>query len=191
MQSIDTHQLRFEIYQLVDAISPLDQLEKEHISFSKTWIQTGVEIFRITKPAVPDIHLVCYFVLIDQNTNQVLLTDHKKSGLWLPSGGHVEVNEHPAETVKRELLEELGIEADFLFKMPIFLTVTKTVGLTDVHTDVSFWYILKGNSSMLIDYDKGEFHQIEWFGLGDIPYNRTDPHMQRFMQKLVSLKALY
>jgi len=44
---------------------------------------------------------------------------------------------------------------------------------------------------MLIDYDKGEFHQIEWFGLGDIPYTRTDPHMHRFIQKLVSLKALY
>ncbi|MFI5343447.1 MAG: NUDIX domain-containing protein [Chlamydiales bacterium] len=38
------------------------------------------------------------------------LVDHKKANLWLPAGGHVEPNEHPRETVKREILEELSIQ---------------------------------------------------------------------------------
>ncbi|MEE3919135.1 NUDIX domain-containing protein [Micromonospora sp. BRA006-A] len=31
--------------------------------------------------------------------------------MWLPSGGHVEPGEHPADTVRRELREELGVAA--------------------------------------------------------------------------------
>ena len=142
------------------------------------------------EPATPETHLVSYFILVDQEQNKVLLTDHKKSGLWLPAGGHVELNEHPKETVKREILEELGIQADFLSHDPLFLTVTKTVGETAGHTDVSFWYVLRGNASDALSYDKEEFHQIRWFLPTEIPYPRTDPHMSRLMQKLSSLTVL-
>ena len=39
----------------------------------------------------------------------VLLVNHINAGLWLPPGGHVEPDEHPAQTASREALEELGI----------------------------------------------------------------------------------
>ena len=99
------------IYELVSSIQPLDPLEEEHITFTLNWIKCAPQIFRIEKPAIPNIHLVSYFVLIDQERTQILLGDHKKSGLWLPAGGHVELDEHPAETVKREAKEELSIIA--------------------------------------------------------------------------------
>ncbi|MEU4312510.1 NUDIX domain-containing protein [Nocardia sp. NPDC024068] len=35
-----------------------------------------------------------------------------KAGLWLPPGGHVEPDEHPARTACREVAEELGITVD-------------------------------------------------------------------------------
>ncbi len=183
--------IRSEILRVVRAIRPLDDQETEHVSFVDKWIESGAEIFRITKPATPDTHLVSYFILVDQAQNKVLLTDHKKSGLWLPAGGHVELNEHPKETVQREILEELGIRADFLSEDPLFLTVTKTVGETAGHTDVSLWYVLKGNAFDNLNYDNQEFHQIRWFLPTEIPYPRTDPHMSRLMQKLNSLKVLH
>ena len=181
---MSTVNIRSEIHQIVSAIRPLDSLEDQHIRFVLEWIESGNEIFRIEKPATPDTHLVSYFVVVDQNTNQILLTDHKKSGLWLPPGGHVEINEHPIETVKREAKEELGIEAEFLFDEPIFLTVTKTVGQTAGHADVSLWYVLKGNSHTSIDYEKEEFNGVRWFGFDELPYDRSDPHMGRFIAKL-------
>jgi 8-oxo-dGTP pyrophosphatase MutT (NUDIX family) len=62
----------------------------------------------------------------------VLLGDHVKSGLWLPSGGHVEHGEDPRDTVDREAFEELGIRARFHDRLgagrPFFLTVTPTLG---------------------------------------------------------------
>ena len=185
-----THPIRNEIHRLVSAIEPFDDEEANHIEFVKKWIESGAEIFRIEKPAIPNIHLVSYFVLVDQNENKVLLTDHKKSGLWLPAGGHVEPNEHPQETVKREIVEELGIEAEFLLLNPFFLTLAKTVGSTAGHTDISLWYLVKGKASDSLEYDEREFNQIEWFSPHDIPYSRTDPHMSRFMQKLQLFKIL-
>ncbi len=181
---MSTVNIRSAIQQIVSAIRSLDRLEDQHIRFVLDWIESGNEIFRIEKPATPDTHLVSYFVVVDQNTNQILLTDHKKSELWLPPGGHVEINEHPIETVKREAKEELGIEAEFLFDEPIFLTVTKTVGQTSGHTDVSLWYVLKGNSYNPIDYEKEEFKGVHWFSFDELPYDRSDPHLGRFIEKL-------
>lgn len=185
--------LREEILAEMASILPVDLLEKEHLDFVKAWIASGAEIFRIEKPDVPNIHLVSYFIVIDPDTNSLLLVDHKIAELWLPSGGHVEPNEHPKETVKREIQEELGIEAEFLFENPLFLTVTKTVGNVTPHTDVSLWYVLKGKRDQMLKFNSEEFHQIKWFHLDEIPYERTDPHMRRFVakviEKIVNLKS--
>lgn len=176
--------IRSSILEMVAQMNPYDPLEQEHLDFVRDWIASGVEIFRIAKPATPNIHLVSYFSVIDQETGQYLLVDHKKAELWVSAGGHVEVNEHPKETVKREVVEELGIEADFLFEEPVFLTVAKTVGNTVPHIDVSFWYLLKGSSRTHLNYDKNEFHRIRWFDPEEIPFEKADPHLKRFIDKI-------
>ncbi len=111
---------RSAIKGMVLSIEPLDQIEKEHVEFILDWLNSPCQIFRTAKPATPDPHLVSYFVVIDRDANKILLVDHKKAELWLPPGGHVEVDEHPMETVKREAKEELQLEAKFVFNNPIF-----------------------------------------------------------------------
>src|SRR5579872_23523 len=118
--------IRSQIRSLASQIPPLDEEETRHIAFVEKWIDSGAGIFRIAKPATPNPHLVAYFLLIDPQKQQLLLVDHKKANLWLPAGGHVELNEHPKETVSREIQEELGVRADFLLETPLFLTVTET-----------------------------------------------------------------
>ena len=113
-----------------------------------------------------------------------MLVDHKKALLWLPSGGHVEIDEDPKTTVERECLEELGVRADFWAPDPLFITSTLTVGLTAGHTDVSLWYVLKGDSHATYQFDEEEFNKVRWFRLDDIPYEKSDPHMRRFIEKL-------
>lgn len=176
--------MRTIISTLVQGIEAYDALEREHIAATLAWIASGAPLFRLRKPDLPPQHLVSYFVLVDQAAQKLLLVDHKVAGLWLPSGGHVEPDEHPRITVRRELSEELGIEASFLFTDPLFLTVTRTVGLTAEHTDVSFWYVLCGDSKQEFIYDAAEFHGIRWFAFDAIPYERADPHMRRFTAKL-------
>ena len=43
-----------------------------------------------------------------------LLHWHRKVGLWLPPGGHIEPNEDPMQAARREALEETGIVVKIL-----------------------------------------------------------------------------
>jgi 8-oxo-dGTP pyrophosphatase MutT (NUDIX family) len=175
---------RSEIADIVAYISPFDDLEHQHIQETLSWIESGNPLFRLEKPNVPPKHLVSYFILLDEEARKVLLVDHRQAQLWLPPGGHVEVGEHPREAVVRECLEELGTEADFWSEDPVFLTSTLTVGLTAGHTDVSLWYVLKGDHYATYSFDGQEFTNIKWFHFNEIPYARSDPYMQRFIHKL-------
>lgn len=173
------------IIQEINSIDPCDPLESQHIQETLKWIQSGASIFRIQKPDIPPKHLVSYFVLVDILKQELLLVDHKMAQLWLPAGGHVEPNEHPRDTVTRECQEELDIQAVFLQEAPLFLTSTLTSDKN--HTDVSLWYVLRKPESHNIHFDNREFNNICWFSFDDIPFEKSDPHMKRFVHKMRTL----
>lgn len=181
---------RDRVLECVSSIKPVDALEDQHVQETIIWIQGGAPLFRIEKPAIPERHLVSYFVLYDEEAQKILLVDHIKAGLWLPSGGHVEIDEDPRQTVVRECHEELGVEADFFQDDPLFLTITKTVGMTAGHTDVSLWYVLRGDHQKSYAYDASEFKGIRWFDFDQIPFDLADPHLSRFLEKLRLISKL-
>lgn len=181
MRTID---IRSHIYNIISSLPPLDDLEDQHIRFTLDWIDSGAELFRIEKPAVPDTHLVSYCLVVSPEMDKVLLADHKKAELWLPTGGHVDPGEDPKNSATREAREELGTDFEFLSEQPLMISVTKTVGNIARHTDISLWYVLKGYPDAPLEFDPEEFHQIRWFGLDEIPFDKADPQMKRFVQKL-------
>jgi len=178
---------RDTILALVHAIPPADAVEAAHLAQTVTWLHSGAPLFRTQKPATPPQHLVAYFVVIDPAQQLILLGDHKDAGLWLPSGGHVEPDEHPAAAARREAQEELGLVADFVWPAPVFLTVTETKGLSAGHTDVSLWFVLRGDATAQLTYDVTEFHAVAWFPFAQLPIERCEPHLARFVTKLQSL----
>ncbi len=174
--------MREEIRQEISRISPLDDLEKDRIASVIRWIDSGDELFRTEKPDKPPRHLVSYFALVDGDF--ILLVDHINAQLWLPTGGHVEPDEHPKDAALREAKEELDVDGEFLLDYPLLVTSTETVGRTSGHVDVSIWYALYGDRRSKLDFDTSEFHSIRWFHNDDIPWGRTDPNMGRFLRKL-------
>ncbi len=177
--------MRKAIKKEVASITPIDSKEVVTQSEILQWIDSGVELCRIQKPDRPPKHLIAYFALVDGD--YILLVDHINAELWLPTGGHVEPNEHPRDTVLREAKEELGVVAEFLHQKPILITCTETVGKTAGHTDVSIWYALKGSRRMQFSYDDSEFSQVRWFHKDEVPLDKTDPEMKRFLKKLYQL----
>ena len=51
------------------------------------------------------------YVVID---NSILLHFHPKVKMWLPPGGHIELNEDPNQAVIREVYEETSIEVELI-----------------------------------------------------------------------------
>lgn len=174
--------MRQQIRQEVATIVPLDELERGQLADTLAWIDSGAELFRLAKPATPPKHLVAYFVVVDED--HVLLVDHRNAQLWLPPGGHVDPGEHPRTTVLRELAEELGLAPAHRVAAPLMLTVTTTVGLTAGHTDVSLWYVLHADRRRQISHDETEFSSIRWFAFDEVPFERGEPHLRRFLAKL-------
>ncbi|MGW7243975.1 NUDIX hydrolase [Streptomyces sp. NPDC054804] len=182
------------LLELVGAIEPWDELERTHLKTATEWIAGGAPVYRVRKPDVPAMHLVSYFVVLDDARGQLLLVAHRKAGLWLPAGGHVEPGEDPWAAVVRECREELGIEAvasSITGEIPLFLTVTQTRG-QGAHTDVSFWYLLDADAETVTSYDQGEFDGIRWLTDEQVleePDELLDPHMHRFTRKLQHARA--
>lgn len=172
------HAIRAEIA----AIEPHDPLERTHLAAALAWVDSGAELCRIAKPATPPKHLVSYFAVVD--AGHILLVDHKNARLWLPTGGHVEPGEHPRVTVVRELREELGFAPTTEVAAPLMITCSETVGLTAGHADVSLWYVVHARRSQPLVFDQQEFHAVRWFAFNDVPLERSDPHMKRFIEKL-------
>ncbi len=165
-------------------IAPSDEIEQSHWTDALSWAESGAPLFRTAKPATPNKHLVSYFAVVDDG--HILLVDHKNAQMWLPTGGHVEPDEHPRRTVVRELREELGIEVLLEdVEPPLMVTVTDTVGLTAGHTDVSLWYAVNFSMRRNIEYDKDEFFGVRWFTFNEAATVRSDPHLKRFLDKLI------
>ena len=183
--------LKETITGLVSGIEPADDLAREHSRGALSWLAGTDDIFRRVKPRTPSPHLVSYFLLVDRSAGSVLLCDHRLSGLWLPTGGHVEPGEHPLDTVRREAAEELGVTAqrDAAFPdKPFFLTMTETVGAPATrHVDVSLWFALAGRAGQPLRPDQREFAQVRWWTVAElsrVARGRFEPHLPRALDAL-------
>lgn len=189
----DTDGPRAQVRTLLAALVPHDDLEAEHRRDALAWIDSGAPIFRTAKPATPPKHLVSYCLLVDAEAEAALLVDHRDARRWLPTGGHVDVDEHPATTARREMAEELGIEPPFhpaTGSAPLFVTVTETAGRSARHTDVSLWFVFAARASEPITPDPREFAGARWWPFDQVgadPEVPFEPHLCRALDKLDDL----
>ena len=179
------HPAVLAVLDLVSAIVPADDLEARHRAGTLAWLRGTDDVFRRVKPATPPRHLVSYVVPVDPADGAVLLVAHRNAGRWLPPGGHVEPGEHPADTARRELAEELGVAG--AAARPAFLTVTRTVGVDAGHTDVSLWFTAALGRDAALTPDAAEFAGVRWWTRAEIDAadpGAFDPHLGRFLAKL-------
>ncbi|HVQ44969.1 MAG TPA: NUDIX domain-containing protein [Candidatus Saccharimonadia bacterium] len=180
---------RTKLLELLRSIVPYDDDEKRVLTEVRAWIRSDAELYRGDQPDEPSPHLVAYVVLVDRRRQTVLLFDHRKSGLWLPAGGHVERGEDPAATAARELIEELGLaaaKAAVIASVPLFVTANQTRGAHG-HVDVSLWYVVDGSEDMPMMPDPREFRGWAWRSFEEVlgaDADTMDPQIKRFVAKL-------
>jgi 8-oxo-dGTP pyrophosphatase MutT (NUDIX family) len=177
---------RDRLREIVDGLEPGDAREERDRDAVLRWVDSGAPLYRTRPPDEPPVHLVSYVVPVDPARAELLLVSHRKAGLWLPPGGHVEPGEDPWHTAVREAEEELSLPPGASATPPAFLTVTRTVG-PGTHTDVSLWYVVETAAEAVTEYDRSEFEAIMWLTPAQVlerPLRTMDPELHRFVAKL-------
>lgn len=138
-------------------------------------------------------HLVVSLAVYDPKKRKVFIGLHKKSGLWLFGGGHLEKGEMPMDAVRRESEEEFGIK--FLFNNingPSLLTITlidnPTKQKCTKHFDI--WYFIPIDSeSFNFDKDKvsEEFSEAGWKTFSQARTLITTPSYREPIDKIEEL----
>ena len=119
--------------------------------------------------------VVAGYILHD---NKVLLVHHKKLGLWLPIGGHINENETPDEALIREVKEEVGIDIKILNESSIplkgniktNLAIPYYVNVHSVgdHDHCCLFYICKAINPEELVINKSELKDFNWFNKNDL-----------------------
>lgn len=119
----------------------------------------------------------CGAVILNDK-NQILLMKRgkecrNKAGFWTIPGGRVELFETFQDAIKREVLEEIGVEVQ----------VIKLISLTDdiIKEEDQHWvspqYLCKITNGEIKNMEPHKCDELKWFDLNDLPDKLTNTTM--------------
>jgi 8-oxo-dGTP pyrophosphatase MutT (NUDIX family) len=140
---------------------------------------------------VPGHFTASAFVLSPDRRDLVLIY-HKKLGIWVQPGGHVEPSdEELIGAARREVLEEVGLGelepiangASVLFDVDIHAIPARKADPAHEHFDVRFAFVAKTRTLVHSD----EVADLRWVPLADVASMGTDESVLRAVGKLRAL----
>ncbi len=143
---------------------------------------------KLTQDENKESHICVYFAAFDPHARQVFIGRHRKSGLWLFNGGHIDKGETLHNALKREISEEWGISIDLkLLSLPSLLTLTRTKENLNQkckwHFDI--WYFVKVNKYIFFPVREKlekEFSKMKWLYTKDAIKLVIDPNTIRTLE---------
>ena len=134
-------------------------------------------------------HFTATAFVIDSH-NRTLLLWHKRLSRWMPPGGHIDENETPEETAKRECKEETGLDVEIVgdLQEDIFQSHTKegcllkkpfTFLLENIppcpergelfHQHMDFVYLARPiNEQQILTLAHDEGTELRWFTMEEV-----------------------
>lgn len=128
--------------------------------------------------------------------NRVLLHLHKKLGVWLPVGGHIDRDELPEAAAFREVAEETGLEIQlYVTDTPLPLDddsaeqlvrpvhlILENINSFHQHIDLIYYAI---SSSSELNPADGETADLHWFNAAELTALDALPNV-----RVMALEAL-
>ena len=112
--------------------------------------------------------------------DRILLIYHKKMNMWLPPGGHIELNEDPEEALIREIEEETGlVEGQFdilgnnpnlideftkCLPQPAFMDIHQ---INETHRHIGLMWFVKCHTNK-VRLEVGAHDNITWFNKDEL-----------------------
>lgn len=147
--------LRRTVRDQVVARRPVDERERESRSRFLELFDGLAEPF--SEHADP-VHVTGSAIVI--GPRGVLLHRHRRLGIWLQPGGHIDARETPWDAARREAAEETGLDVRLVGSGLVHLDVHPG---PRGHTHLDLRYLVDGGDADP-DPPAGESQEIGWFG---------------------------
>lgn len=138
-------------------------------------------------------HFTASAFVLSPDRRDVVLIHHKKLGIWVQPGGHVEPSDADlVAAARREVLEEVGLGelellsngASPLFDVDIHLIPGRKADPAHEHFDVRFAFLAKTRDLVHSE----EVADLRWVPLGELGTLATDESVMRAARKLGALR---
>lgn len=140
-------------------------------------------------------HFTATAFIVDSR-NRTLLLWHKRLKRWMPAGGHVDADEIPEETARRECKEETGLDVEIIgdpqedefagnpeegrmLKKPIALLLEHIPASIErgepAHEHMDFVYLARPlDETQALTLAEAEGADLRWFTRDEVARLRTD-----------------
>lgn len=146
-----------EVLASLRAHLPADERERRSVHLTEAALELLPEPFR---REAGQGHLTASAIVVSELG--VLLHIHKRVGIWLQPGGHIDPGERPWKTAIRETGEETGVEPSHPPSGPVLIHVDVMPAASDhVHYDLRYLTLAP---PLTPKPPPGESPQVRWFG---------------------------
>lgn len=138
-------------------------------------------------------HFTASAFVLSPDRRDLVLIHHKKLGIWVQPGGHVELtDEDLLGAARREVMEEVGLSelesistqpSSSLFDVDIHLIPARKTDPAHEHFDVRFAFVAKTRELVHSE----EIADLRWVPLNAVEQMGTDESVLRAVKKLRAL----
>jgi 8-oxo-dGTP pyrophosphatase MutT (NUDIX family) len=138
-------------------------------------------------------HFTASAFVLSPDFRDLVLIHHKKLGIWVQPGGHVEpMDEDLSAAARREVLEEVGLGelepisaagASLVFDVDIHSIPARKADPAHEHFDVRFAFVAKQRELVHSE----EVADLRWVPLSEVEQMGTDESVLRAVRKLRAL----
>jgi 8-oxo-dGTP pyrophosphatase MutT (NUDIX family) len=169
---------RDEVQALLLARAPADAREADDRAAMLRFLD---ELPRPFSREQPTAHFTASALVVDEARTRTALVHHRKLGLWVQPGGHLDPEDASvAAAALREVREETGLAGRLASEAPVHLDVHEIPERPDfpphLHLDIRFLVVADGDLAL-----SAESLDVQWLDL-DEAARRGDESLRRLLR---------